>query len=145
MTSLRPVTYGRVRAILNQDGLFYRVEDDMVFASFTNGNVRIILDEDDLIIEAQWRGQSHDEADIETMQRLCRECNWNRIGPRAVTVGDDDGVTIETSMRQPVDILLTDQQLYGFWGFCMGATWSFLNEVEKRLPHLVTWEEDDEV
>lgn len=143
MSALRPVTYGRIRAILNQDGLFYRFEDDAIFASFTNGNVRIIIDQDDLIIEAQWRGQTNSDDDIETLKKLCRECNWNRIGPRAVTVADEEGTTIETSMRQPIEIQLTDQQLAGFWNFSMGATWSFLSEIEKRLPHLVTWEDSD--
>lgn len=145
MPPVQPVTLGRVRHLLNREGLYYTVGEEGLHASFANGDFRIAIDDEYMYLQCHWRAIAESPSDQETLKDLCCEANFDRMGPHVCWVNTPEGLHIKTDVPICVALPMTEKQLHDSWTLAMNVTWSFFDELENRLPHLVTWEDEDDV
>ncbi|WP_175954144.1 YbjN domain-containing protein [Schaalia sp. Marseille-Q2122] len=145
---LPSMTYDRVKALLDREGLTYDVDasDGDITFGFINMMVWINLDERTLRSTGAWRGRSTDPRDAEKMIAIAHGINSTQNFPKVYVQGDgSDNEPFSMLMEHsyPVTLGMSDEQLEEYFNASMGMFFSVADACAQELPHLVTWSEEE--
>lgn len=152
-TAIAEVTPTRVAEILRTEDLEHRLDSAAVGANetpltvvrtgFVNSAVSYTVADDQLVMEALWRGTF--EAD-RAVRLLAWINNWNQtqFAPTMRFFEQADGQLVASAIDLvPVAAGLSRNQLAVFVLSCLDNVTRAFRELEEDFPDLVTWMEDD--
>ncbi|MDY5786157.1 YbjN domain-containing protein [Corynebacterium sp.] len=135
------VDLAAISAIFDEEGLEYRIEDNLVRTGFVNAAIVLVIDDSRLVFEAVWRG----EAPLEMASHLlfaCNEHNQTHFAPtlRFFEKGSDN---LAVSAIRSMDIThgASFNQLGSFIVSSIDATMQAFDFLATSFPTLVTWED----
>ena len=144
---LPSVTYDRMRAVLEEEELNYDVQDSgELVCGFEQLIVWMNIDERTLRTTGAWRGSSTSDEDGAAIRAFCHQVNSNQNFPKTYPQGDGTEDTPYIFIMEhsvPCTQGLSDEQLRDYFRTTMGMFFSTIEDVEKELPHLVTWSEEE--
>ncbi|WP_165867018.1 YbjN domain-containing protein [Schaalia canis] len=145
--ALPTVTYDRMRALLDEEELNYGVQEsgELTFG-FTPLMVWINIDDRTLRTTGVWRGSSTTEEDGATIRAFCHKVNSSQNFPKSYPQGDgseDAPYIFVMEHSVPLTQGLNDEQLKDYFNATMGMFFGTIEDLEKELPHLVTWSEEE--
>lgn len=145
--ALPTVTYDRMKAVLEEEELNYGVQDSGELAfGFDALMVWINVDDRTLRTTGAWRGSSTNDEDGATIRAFCHQVNSSQNFPKAYPQGDgteDTPYIFVMEHSVPLTQGLTDEQLRAYFSATMGMFFGTIEDLEKELPHLVTWSEEE--
>lgn len=145
--ALPTVTYDRMRVVLEEEELNYSVQDsgELAFA-FPSLMVWIAIDDRTLRATGVWRGSSTDDEDGAGIRDFCHRVNSNQNFPKTYPQGDgaeDTPYIFVMEHSVPLTQGLSEGQLREYFNSSMGMFFGTIKDLEKELPHLVTWSEEE--
>ena len=139
--TVAPVDLAAVTAILDEENLEYRLEEEFIRTGFANAAIVIALDSDALVFEAIWRG----DFPLNMASQLLFACNEHNQTHFAPTLRFFEKGTqhLAVSAIRSVDVShgASFNQLGAFVVSSIEATLQAFDYLAVTFPTLVTWEE----
>ncbi|MDO5671468.1 MAG: YbjN domain-containing protein [Actinomycetaceae bacterium] len=139
------VTMARIKRIFDDMKLVYDVDaDGDLRLGWDNAQLYVIVEESRARMNAGWRGRPSNPEDLAKITEMVVDCNSNRVGPKAAILEGEEGsiVTAECAVYSTTG--LSDEQLENWVNVSVEMCMGFLMEVEEVMPHLVTWDEEED-
>ena len=136
------VTLADIAAVLEGEGLEYRLEEPVVRTGFINAAMVFTFDEGKLLFESVWRGEFAPE-DASSLLYATNEYNQTHFAPTLRFFQSEEDTLAITGIRSlDVSRGLSVNQLGAFIITSINATMQAFDFLAESFPTAVTWEEN---
>ena len=144
MSAPTPVTMDRITQILEGQGLQTQADPSgkAILIPFANIIFICQLAGTTFSVQGVWRGDLADPSDRANAIAFVQGHNANALVPKVYMAENDGEFKLHTESNTVVPTGLNDEQLLQFLQVSLTASIHVAGEVEKKLPHLVTWSEE---
>lgn len=139
---VRDVTLADIAAVLEGEGLEYRVEEPVVRTGFVNAAMVFTFDEGKLVFESVWRGEFSPE-EVSSLLYATNEFNQTHFTPTLRFFQSEEDTLAITGIRT-IDVSkgLSTNQLGAFIVTSIHSTMQAFSFLAETFPTAVTWEEN---
>lgn len=139
---VRDVTLADIAAVLEGEGLEYRVEEPVVRTGFVNAAMVFTFDEGKLVFESVWRGEFSPE-EVSSLLYATNEFNQTHFTPTLRFFQSEEDTLAITGVRT-IDVSkgLSTNQLGAFIVTSIHSTMQAFSFLAETFPTAVTWEEN---
>lgn len=139
---VRDVTLADIAAVLEGEGLEYRVEEPVVRTGFVNAAMVFTFDEGKLVFESVWRGEFSPE-EVSSLLYATNEFNQTHFTPTLRFFQSEEDTLAITGIRTiDVNKGLSTNQLGAFIVTSIHSTMQAFSFLAETFPTAVTWEEN---
>lgn len=139
---VRDVTLADIAAVLEGEGLEYRVEEPVVRTGFVNAAMVFTFDDGKLVFESVWRGEFAPE-EVSSLLYATNEFNQTHFTPTLRFFQSEEDTLAITGIRT-IDVSkgLSTNQLGAFIVTSIHSTMQAFSFLAETFPTAVTWEEN---
>ncbi|WP_087118004.1 YbjN domain-containing protein [Corynebacterium urinipleomorphum] len=139
---VRDMTLADIAAVLEGEGLEYRVEEPVVRTGFVNAAMVFTFDDGKLVFESVWRGEFAPE-EVSSLLYATNEFNQTHFTPTLRFFQSEEDTLAITGIRT-IDVSkgLSTNQLGAFIVTSIHSTMQAFSFLAETFPTAVTWEEN---
>ena len=136
------MTLADIAAVLEGEGLEYRVEEPVVRTGFVNAAMVFTFDEGKLVFESVWRGEFSPE-EVSSLLYATNEFNQTHFTPTLRFFQSEEDTLAITGIRT-IDVSkgLSTNQLGAFIVTSIHSTMQAFSFLAETFPTAVTWEKN---
>ncbi|OKL50625.1 hypothetical protein BM477_01340 [Boudabousia marimammalium] len=134
----------RISSLLEEQGLRTQADPSgkAIMVPFLNIIFICQLAGSTFSVQGVWRGDLADPTDRAKAVAFVQSHNANALLPKVYLADNEEEVKLHTESNTVVPAGLNDVQLVQFLQVSLTASLHVVSEIEKLLPHLVTWADE---
>lgn len=139
-----PITRGRVRAILEENGIGYKTADSIIRTGFPNSTIAMVVHDSHLLLDARWRARPPKEARARVVESVN---NWNltRVHPTLYWSETDEDFEIHAEATLPALEIAggyTRNYLGMFIMLFLRGIYDAFDDLAQHFTELIDWDEN---